>query len=197
MEDWNLQERGHACSDCSKPFADKAVYHTVLSFGAEGYRRHDICHDCWNAAGGKAVRDKAGVFSYWEGVYEPPPPPPVDPLPREDAETLMRKMLNHASADQQEALYILAVMLERKRILKHRETQSFAEAAASPTGRAGNVLVYEHLKTGEVFMIPDPQLHLDQLTQVQERVAAMLRPSASAAPTPSPENPTTDAPAGT
>jgi hypothetical protein len=189
MEDWNLQERSSICSECNTPFADKSAYHTVLSFNAEGYHRRDICHTCWDAAGGRAIRDKAGVFSYWEGIFEPPPPPPVDPLPREDAETLLRRMLNHPEPDQQEALYILAVMLERKRIFRHRETQNFADAAASPTGQPGKVLVYEHLKTGEVFMISDPQLRLDQLAQVQDRVATMLRPPTPASPAPPTETP--------
>jgi hypothetical protein len=57
-------------------------------------------------------------------------------------------------------------MLERKRILKHRETRA----------ETGKVLVYEHLKTGEVFLVNDPGLKLDQLAEVQKRVALMLKP---------------------
>ncbi|MBI4027801.1 MAG: hypothetical protein HY360_22640 [Verrucomicrobia bacterium] len=117
------------------------------------------------------IREKAGVISYWQGIYEPPEPPPPDPLPKEDAESLLRRMIERNNPAEMEAKYILAVMLERKRILRHRETQK----------DGGKRLVYEHLRTGEVFIITDPQLRLDRLEEMQQRVVAMLNPSASAA----------------
>jgi hypothetical protein len=36
--------------------------------------------------------------------------------------------------------------------------------------------IYEHPKTGEVFVIPDPGLRLDQLAAVQAEVSALLAP---------------------
>jgi hypothetical protein len=59
-------------------------------------------------------------------------------------------------------------MLERKRILKHRDT------VQEDSGT--ELLVYEHAHTGESFTIPDPKLKLDQLAQVQEEVSALLHP---------------------
>ena len=41
--------------------------------------------------------------------------------------------------------------------------------------RYGRTLVYEHVKTGEVFVVPDPGLRLDQLEAVQTQVAALLK----------------------
>ena len=64
------------------------------------------------------------------------------------------------------AVYILAVMLERQRLFAHTETQTRIDGV--------RVLVYEHKKTGEVFLIPDPQLRLDQLDYVQQEVMALL-----------------------
>jgi hypothetical protein len=56
-------------------------------------------------------------------------------------------------------------MLERKRILKVKEQLV----------RDGQRLfIYEHPKTGDVFTIADPDLHLDQLEQVQRDVAQLL-----------------------
>jgi hypothetical protein len=37
------------------------------------------------------------------------------------------------------------------------------------------VRIYEHAKTGEVLIIPDPQLKLSQLEEVQNEVAGMLQ----------------------
>jgi hypothetical protein len=44
-----------------------------------------------------------------------------------------------------------------------------------------DLLVYEHARTGESFTLPDPHLRLDQLTHVQEEVAALLQPTAGSA----------------
>jgi hypothetical protein len=41
--------------------------------------------------------------------------------------------------------------------------------------------IYEHVRTGEVFIIPDPQLRLDQVEELQAQVAGLL-----GAPAPAP-----------
>jgi hypothetical protein len=63
------------------------------------------------------------------------------------------------------ARYILALMLERKRLLKEVETKE---------ADGGLTRIYEHVKTGELFIIPDPQLRLDQMAEVQSQVAELL-----------------------
>jgi hypothetical protein len=63
------------------------------------------------------------------------------------------------------ACYVLAAMLERKKILKQIQTEERDR---------GRVLIYEHVKNGDVFVVPDPQLHLDQLEPVQNEVARLL-----------------------
>ena len=60
-------------------------------------------------------------------------------------------------------------MLERKRILKQVKTEETPE---------GRVLIYEQASTGDVFIVPDPQLHLDELENVQNEVAELLRGAA-------------------
>ena len=64
------------------------------------------------------------------------------------------------------ARYILAVMLERKKSLKEIEVMRAEDGAITR--------IYEHAKTGEVFIIPDPQLRLDQIANVQAQVAGLL-----------------------
>jgi hypothetical protein len=171
MTEWNIQSRSHACAACEVQFEDKQVYHTVLLHGDEGYSRRDLCSDCFTAAA------RAEALSYWQGEYRAPAPPPPEPLQKETAETLLRKLVESTDPTHAAARYILAVMLERKRILKHRDTVQ---------DEAGNdLLIYEHAKTGDSFTIPDPHLRLDQLAEIQEQVAGLLHPSASAeAPVP-------------
>jgi len=68
------------------------------------------------------------------------------------------------------ACYVLAAMLERKRVLKQMKTES------RDGGR--RVLIYEQGSTGDVFIVPDPQLRLDELENVQNEVAELLRGAA-------------------
>jgi hypothetical protein len=39
----------------------------------------------------------------------------------------------------------------------------------------GRVLIYEQPTTGDVFVVPDPQLRLNELETVQNEVAELLR----------------------
>jgi len=64
------------------------------------------------------------------------------------------------------ACYVLAAMLERKRVLKQVNTERNAN---------GRVLIYEQPATGDVFVVPDPQLRLDEIEAVQNEVAELLR----------------------
>jgi hypothetical protein len=58
-------------------------------------------------------------------------------------------------------------MLERKRVLKQVKTES--------SGGGRRVLIYEQASTGDVFVVPDPQLRLDELDAVQNEVAQLLQ----------------------
>jgi hypothetical protein len=166
MTEWDIQSRSNACTACQQAFADKQTYHTLLVFGADGYHRRDLCAACFPQA------DRTGVLSYWQGEYKLPPPPPPEPIQKETAETFLRKLVASADPAHAGARYILAVMLERKRILKHRDTVSEANGQ--------ELLIYEHAQSGESFTVPDPHLRLDQLADVQQQVAAILQPAAQA-----------------
>jgi hypothetical protein len=161
--DWDIQPRSHVCTACQQPFADKARYHTLLSLEPTGYKRRDLCDTCASAA------PKAEVISYWQAEYKPPPPPAPEAIQKDTAETLLKKLIAEADPVKAPTCYILAVMLERKRILKHRDT------VTDDQGR--ELLVYEHGATGESFTLPDPHLRLDQLEDVQRQVAELLQPT--------------------
>lgn len=163
MNEWNIQSRAHACEACQQPFADKQVYQTLLFDVPPDLRRTDVCEPCWQQQFADASIQK-GLISRWQGVYEAPPPV-VDPIQKETAETLLRKLIEQNDPRYAPAGFILAVMLERKRILKVKE-QIVREGQRT--------LIYEQAKTGDVFTIKDPNLRLDQLEEVQRDVAALL-----------------------
>jgi hypothetical protein len=78
--------------------------------------------------------------------------------------------------------YILAVMLERKRTLKEVQTVRGEDGSLSR--------VYQFPKTGEVLVVPDPQLRMDQIAAVQLEVAELLGKPAAAAEPAEPAEPT-------
>lgn len=180
--EWNIQSRAHVCQGCEKGFEDKQHYFTVLIEDRVGYVRRDLCEACWTR-GDRSKADKpAGYVSHWQGVYEAPVAK-TETLPKENAESLLRKLVEQNDPKYAAACFILAVMLERKRILKVK----------TQTTRDGKrVFVYEQPKSGDLFTIADPDLQLDQLEQVQREVGHLMEfgvptDAAPAAAAPSPE----------
>ncbi len=184
MIDWNIQSRAHVCQGCEQRFADKQPYHTVLVDRRHEYHRLDLCERCWTEKHGGQSGEPKGFISHWQGVYLMPPAAPPDPIQKETAETLLRKLVEQNDPRYCAASYILAVMLERKRLLKVKEQ-------LRQEGR--RIFIYEHPKTGDLFTIPDPDLQLTQLEEVQRQVAQLMEhgldpvPSANAAAEPAME----------
>ncbi len=161
-DEWSIQHRAETCAVTGRPFAEGENFYTLLFRDGEGFRRQDLSEEAWAQR-----NDNLQPFSFWRSRFEPPPAAPPDPLPKENAEELFRRLVGAADRANANTCYVLAAMLERKRILKQIQTESRDQ---------GRVLIYEHAKTGDVFVVPDPQLHLDELEPVQNEVAALLSP---------------------
>ncbi len=159
-EDWDIKPRSHECQMCHAAFQDGQFCFSVLTFGSEGYARCDYCTVCWKSEGPPPIR-----VSSWCGIYRRPPPP-LEVLRKETAESLLRRLIEEKNETRRAVIYVLAVMLERKRLLVEKDTQR------TPAGLL--LRVYEHRQTGETFVIVDPELRLDQLEPVQREVAELL-----------------------
>ncbi len=160
-QEWDIKPRGTACSECATEFEDRQAYFSALLHGDSGYARSDFCRECWERR-----ESDLSAYSAWQGIFMLPPPKEEEALKKETAESLLRKLMEEIEEDKIGIIYILAVMLERKRILEEKDVQ---------VGDDGSVLrVYEHKKTGETFLIPDPQLELDKLEVVQQQVIDTL-----------------------
>lgn len=161
-QDWSIQHRADHCAATGRAFEEGEFFYTLLFYDQAGYRREDL-----SDAAFKERNDNVQPFSMWRAKYEPPAPPAPEAIGRQTAEDLLRRYMDEPSPQHAAARYLLAAMLERKKLLKEVETRR----------ESGTVTrIYEHTKTGEVFLIPDPQLRLDQLEQVQLEVAALLSP---------------------
>lgn len=160
-DEWSIQHRAEACAVTGRPFVEGESFYTLLFRDGDGFRRQDLSEEAWQQR-----NDNLQPFSFWRSRFEPPPPAPPEPLAKESAEELFRRLVSQGEAANANACYVLAAMLERKRILKQIETQQ---------AERGRLLIYEHAGTGDVFVVPDPQLRLDQLEPVQAEVAQLLR----------------------
>lgn len=165
MNDWNIQSRSRLCHECEEGFKDQQIYHSLLFTEQGEYARKDICETCWQSQFAVATGAAKGFVSHWQGRYQVPPPPPPEAIRKDTAENLLKKLVEKNIPEYAGALYILAVMLERKRVLKVRDQ------IKKPEGR---VFVYEHAKNGDVFTIAEPDLRLDQLEKIQYIVGDLM-----------------------
>ena len=166
MSEWKIRPRAAACRACGVSFLDGQIYHTLLFDERREYCRTDVCQDCWDNQYGHGAMDRKGFISHWRAKFLPPPPSPPDPLQKETAESALRKLAELGERRHHPACFILAAMLERKRVLKVRE-----EAVRE----GSRVFVYEHAKSGDLFAVHDPELKLTELEAVQRDVAELLR----------------------
>jgi hypothetical protein len=161
--EWAIKHRANACASTHRLFASGEYFYTLLFRDADGYRREDLSEEAWLNR-----NENIQPFSFWRTRYEPLPPPEPEPLAKENAEQLFRRLIASENPPAN-ACYVLAAMLERKRVLKQMKSEDAAN---------GRVLIYEHGPTGDVFIVRDPQLRLDELEDVQNEVASLLHAAA-------------------
>ena len=163
-QDWDIKPCAGACGKCRKEFEDKESYSSLLIFDEEeGYLRLDHCAGCRDAA---AAEREGSVQSSWQGVFRAPAPPDEEAVSKETAESLLRNFVEDDDASKANVIYVLAVMLERKKILVEKDRYDRPDGV--------HILVFEHKKTSESFLIPDPKLRLNQLEDVQNEVTLLL-----------------------
>ena len=161
-QDWNIRSRGHVCSICQQPLVDKATVVSALKETMGGYERLDCHPECWR----KSARDWE-PFSQWDGVYlAPVKEEKKEPLKKEDAGELIRKLITLDDPAMRNVIYVLAVMLERSKILVERDAKAQADGMIRR--------VYEDRKNGDTFVILDPRIRLENLAEVQSQVVALL-----------------------
>ncbi|MDR3402705.1 MAG: hypothetical protein P4L99_09415 [Chthoniobacter sp.] len=161
-QEWSIQSRNNRCAVTGVEFQDGDYFYTLLFEDGASLRREDISEAAW-----KERNDNQQPYSFWRSKYEAPPPAAPEAIEKHTAEDLLRRYMEETSPQHAAARYLLAAMLERKRLLKEVESKH---------GEGGITRIYEHTKTGEVFVIPDPQLRLDQIEQVQAEVSSLLGP---------------------
>ena len=174
-QEWKIKTRAHTCFVTGQPFVENEPFYTALfedGGDEDGFIRRDYSVAAW-----KQERAQLQPFSHWRSLYEPPSTEPArrEVVEKEGAESLLRRLIDEDSPLTENTRFILALMLERKKTLKETDSRSLGSA---------RLRIYEHSKTGEVFIIRDPQLKLDQLESIQREVSDMLASRTAAPATP-------------
>lgn len=164
-EPWSIKSRARACVESGTAFESGQKIRAAIfpDPDSSGFLRKDYTIEAWANR-----EDKEKPFSTWITTYEPPViEEKAEDVVDEDPETLLKRLIEEDEEYTENARYILAVMLERQKLLRETDTQEIP---------SGILRVYEHRKTGDVYIIKDPQIPLSDVDRVQEEVRQLLDP---------------------
>lgn len=163
-ESWHVRSRARECAATQRVFTDGEIIVTALFTDPEssGYVRRDYSLEAWNQRPTEAEKP----FSFWKTTFAGASGAPIeDHAEKLSPEELLVRLIEDDQDHTENTRYILAVMLERQKLLRETDNQRTAN---------GILRVYEHRKTGEIFLIRDPDIPLSQVEAVQNEVFALL-----------------------
>jgi hypothetical protein len=162
-DSWHVHSRSRECALTRRAFADGETIVTALYAdpASGGYLRRDLCLEAWN----ELPADADPPFSFWQTTFSAPPDATTDAVAKLSPEEILHHLIEEDEDHTANTRYILAVMLERKKLLRETDSQRTPQ---------GILRVYEHRKTGEIYLIRDPDIPLDQVEAFQTDVIALL-----------------------
>lgn len=178
-DSWHLRSRSLQCSVTGHEFEADELFYTAIfpDPESEAFERRDFSEEAWLARG----EDTETPFSFWRSVFKPRQvEEKVEITDKHDPETLLKRLVEEDEEHTENVRYILAVMLERKKILVETDAQQ------TPTGL---LRIYEHRKDGDVYIVKDPQIPLSEVDRVQDEVHALLMPKPVVSNLSDPSNP--------
>jgi len=165
IQDWKIRSTHARCEVSGEPFLDGDQFYTCIfdEPSSDGFIRRDYSAGAW-----KKVRKKLdpAPFSFWKSTYKAPVRAAEDHRTADTSvEGMLRRFIDEDDPRTENARYILALMLERKKTLiptdsKETETRT--------------LLFYEHADNGDVFIVADPGLKLAEIESVQREVVDLL-----------------------
>lgn len=162
-DSWHIKSRAHHCDITGTHFVDGEVIVAAIQPDPEssGWLRRDYSIAGWEQ------RDTATetLFSHWKTVYKAPVASEKIAVTKESPIDLLRRLVDEEEEHTETVRFILAVMLERQKILVEKDTQQVP---------MGVLRVYEHRKEGDVFLILDPNVALDDVEAMQQEVIDLL-----------------------
>ncbi|RPJ35056.1 MAG: hypothetical protein EHM17_04095 [Verrucomicrobiaceae bacterium] len=163
-ESWHVRSRSRECAATQRAFTDGETIVTALFPDPEssGYLRRDYSLEAWETL----PVDADKPFSFWKTTYSAPSGNAADDtVEKLSPEEILHRLVEEDEDHTENTRYILAVMLERRKLLRETDSQR------TPNGI---LRVYEHRKTGEVYLIRDPDIPLSEVEAVQNEVMVLL-----------------------
>ncbi len=182
-ESWHVRSRSRECAATRRAFTDGETIVTALYPDPEssGYLRRDLCLEAWEQLPADAPRP----FSFWKTSFAAPAgnAQGEEVAGKLSPEEILHRLVEEDEDHTENTRYILAVMLERRKLLRETDHQRCAN---------GILRVYEHRKTGEVYLIRDPDIPLAQVESIQNEVIVLLENNGRLPETPPPQHPADD-----
>ena len=161
---WKLSTRRKVCAHTQEAFEEGQPFHTAIFWNDEAgeFQREDYSEFAWDL-----IQDDIKPFSFWRSLYEPPGADnkKVDVVNKDDAESILRHMIEENDPETEKTRYLLALMLERKKILVPIDSQQKDDK---------HYVIYKRRKTEEIFIVVDPNLEIQEIPMIQEEVFSML-----------------------
>lgn len=163
---WSLQKRSGKCHVTEHVFMDGDICYTGLFFDLEqNLVRRDYSVLGWQK---RAEVETEKPFSFWSSHVERKEKQTKEESlqSKQSPEELLRLLCEQEEEHTENVRFVLALMLERARKLRQQDMQDLGEY---------RILIYEHVKSGELFVVKDPKLKLSELDSLQEDVAMLLQ----------------------
>lgn len=165
IQDWKIRSTHARCELSGEPFSDGQEFYTCIfeDPATDGFIRRDYSAPAW-----KEVRKKLdpAPYSFWKSIYKAPVKEGENEAESEASiEGMLRRFTDEDDPRTENARYILALMLERNKTLIHTDSKDT---------ETRTLLFYEHADNGDVFIVADPGLRLDEIESVQREVSDLL-----------------------
>jgi hypothetical protein len=166
-EPWHVRSCSRQCATTQRAFIDGEPIITALfpDPQSSGYLRRDYDLDGWK------THQQSGEkpFSFWRTTYSAVIKHHTENTAEKlSAEEILRRLIEEDEDHTENTRFILAVMLERQKLLRETDSQRTPQ---------GILRVYEQRKTGEVYIVRDPDIPLSQVEAVQNEVILLLESS--------------------
>lgn len=167
IQDWKIRSTQAKCELSGEAFVDGQSFYTCIFEDpepeSEAFVRRDYAVKSWEEV-------RKGIspppFSFWKSTYKAPLViPDKRALADTSAEGMLQRFIEDDDPKTENARYILALMLERKKVLVPTDVKE------TETRR---LLFYEYEATGDVIVVADPGLKLAEIESVQLEVSELL-----------------------
>ncbi|HEX5138119.1 MAG TPA: hypothetical protein VFY93_14180 [Planctomycetota bacterium] len=174
MNDFKITRRAPACAVSGKPFEPGDVIVSVIHEEPRGFVRRDVREENLASIPGEPFC----VFR----TKQPPPPPPAKRIDYELAQEFLDRMLREADPAREPILFVLTLLLARKRRVRILKTKRLPE---------GDLLEVSipRAEEDEIVHVRAPRLTPEEEAHLQREMARLFNFDVGESPEPPPPDP--------